>query len=1254
MKQFILRAVTATLTAWILLAAIPGLAQIANTTLTGTVRDPSGAILPGVTVTAVQTDTNQTFKTTTNASGEYNFAKISPGHYTITVDSPNFASQSKLGNLIVGQPASVDFTMSVQVVTQTVNVSAETVSMNTTDATLGNAINGERIRVLPMLDRNVPSLLSLQPGVLYLGNQVDTASDNRTGSVNGVRSDQSDITMDGVDDNGYVNGYAFQGVLRETLDSIDEFRVTTQNANADQGRSAGAQVNLLTKTGTNQIHGTLYEYNRNTLTAANDWFNKQAQLASGEPNVPGKFIRNTFGVAVGGRIIKDKLFWFGNYEGQRTAENQQITQTVPTASFKAGDVQYLSNNQPVTLTPAQIAGMDPNCSGNGTCPWGPGDDPNILSLFNTFYPTANGTSQGDGLNLGSYSFSSPDPASLNTSIARFDYIPNNKHRLFVRGNLQKDVSHGPLNFPGQPPSYVIEDNSKGIAGGDTWMLTNNLINDLRYGYVRRGYGNTGIGQGEYTVLRFMAQPVSETRSTIVSVPVHNVVDNMTWTHGNHTVSYGVNYRLITNNNSTDDFSYGSGNTNEYWLGPNGGQIAGTGSSLDPGAFGHPAVDSGFANSYDIAIALLTGLVPQTTNQYNFQVSKNGQFGTALPAGAFVKRSYREHQFEYYLQDQWRVQPNLTVTLGLRHLIQQTPFEVNGQQVGPTIDMHQWFKTRYEQAALGNTVEPDISFAPNGQARGLPAYWPMHWKDIAPRIAINYAPDAKTSIRAGFGIFYFNYGMGIVDTFNSLGSYGLSTSITNPANQYTVDTAPRFTGIHDVPPLQGVNVPNQIPYPYTPPNNVNTGFAITWGIDNRIQTPYMEAMNLSFQRELPRGFTVEVDYVGQLGRHLLQQLDLAEPTDLVDPKSGTDYYTAARLLSQAVDQGQTNVAPIPYWEHLFPFLATGGQSATQNIYSNIWIYNRGNETGALANLDVYCQYFLGCGPNVDANGNPQPRYYQRQFSSLYVWSSIGSSSYNAGQVTVRRIASNGFQFDLSYTLSNSIDMGSDTERQGELNSAGSFSEIINSFHPEYNRAVSDFNTRNLFTGDAIDQLPFGRGRQFASNAGTFLNALIGNWTISAIDRWSSGLPFGVINPQWATNWQIESWGVNTAPVKLHKHRLPDGSPEVFADPTAINNGVAKGTPIRLAYAGEAGQRNAFRGDGYFDIDTAVAKVWQLPKGESIRFDWEVFNATNSVRFDDSPVSSFGGLNTQMTSGTFGVYSSLLTLSRKQQFSLRYSF
>ncbi len=171
------------------------------------------------------------------------------------------------------------------------------------------------------------------------------ANDPRSGAVNGGRSDQGNIVVDGLDDNDQVNGYAFTGVLRETQDSVEEFRVTTGLSGADQGRSSGAQISMVTKSGTNSYHGAVYWYNRPTLTVANDWFNKEAQLNSGEANTPPKLIRNNFGVAVGGPILKDKLFFFGNYEGQRQAENQIVTRTAPTASYQQGIVSYLSNGQ---------------------------------------------------------------------------------------------------------------------------------------------------------------------------------------------------------------------------------------------------------------------------------------------------------------------------------------------------------------------------------------------------------------------------------------------------------------------------------------------------------------------------------------------------------------------------------------------------------------------------------------------------------------------------------------------------------------------------------------------------------------------------------------------------------------------------------------------------------------------------------------------------------------------------------------------
>ena len=277
-----------------------------------------------------------------DAKGQYEFVQLAPGTYEITAKATGFGDQVKVAQLLVSQPATVVFVLSVRAQAEMVNVSAATQTLNTTDATIGNSVNNMTIEALPMEGRNVPDLLSLQPGVLYLGRQIDQTIDSRSGAVSGARSDQTNVTLDGVDDNDQTNGFAFTGVLRSTIDSVEEFRVTTTSANADAGRNSGAQVVLVTKSGTNQLHGGLYEYNRNTVAVANDWFNKQAELSEGLPNKPGELIRNTFGGTIGGAIKKNRLFFFLNYEGQRTAENQQETLTVPTASLRAGNVSYIS------------------------------------------------------------------------------------------------------------------------------------------------------------------------------------------------------------------------------------------------------------------------------------------------------------------------------------------------------------------------------------------------------------------------------------------------------------------------------------------------------------------------------------------------------------------------------------------------------------------------------------------------------------------------------------------------------------------------------------------------------------------------------------------------------------------------------------------------------------------------------------------------------------------------------------------------
>ncbi|HUN85272.1 MAG TPA: hypothetical protein VMU48_12890, partial [Terracidiphilus sp.] len=299
--------------------------------------------------------------------------------------------------------------------------------------------------------------------------------------------------------------------------------------------------------------------------------------------------------------------------------------------------------------------------------------------------------------------------------------------------------------------------------------------------------------------------------------------------------------------------------------------------------------------------------------------------------------------------------------------------------------------------------------------------------------------------------------------------------------------------------------------------------------------------------------------------------------------------------------------------------------------------------ALADLDFFCVYLS------DAQcANYQSKFWQDQFSSLYALSSIGMSYYNAGQFTLRHPMSHGLMMDFSYTLSKSIDMGSDAERDTEFTGEYSFSDIINTWKPYLNRGLSDFDTHHLITADAVYQLPFGRGRMLLGGANTLLDALVGGWQLSGINRWSSGLPFSVFEPGWTTDWQIESYGVVTGSLKVGKHLDANGNPQYFGNPDAINAGVATGGPIRLPYPGETGERNNFRGDGLFDVDSGLDKTWKIKEYGALKFAWEVYNVTNAVRFD--PASIDNGL----TDGSLGIASRLLNQPRRMQFSLRYDF
>ena len=1223
-----------------IVCALSALAQTGTTSVRGVVSDPSGAALSKASITITNNVTHVSQTRQAGKSGEYTFVDLQPAAYTITASASGFSTVQKDTELLVSQPATVNFSLSVGSAVETIEVKTSD-TLNFSDATIGNAVSNAEIQTIPIEARNIPDLLSLQQGVLFFQNNnsasnPNATTDSRQGAVAGSRSDQGNITLDGIDDNDQTNGYAFTGVLRATIDSTEEFRVTTASSNADAGRSSGAQVTLITKAGTNQLHGSAYEYWRNRYFAANDWFNKKAQAASLAANKPPQLTRNTFGGTIGGPIKKDKLFFFFNYEGVRARESQAVTQEVPTDSYRAGNILYKDTAGNIqTLTPAQIATLDAPCTANGVCPNGPGPNAAVLAYF-ALLPHANGVSLGDGLNEGSYQFSSPSPYTHNTSILKFDYQPGSRHRIFVRGNLQKDVISGTGQFIGSPPSSATEDNTKGIAAGDTWTIRPSLVNDLRYGYTRQGVGTSGLGVGSYTDIRFIASPTAETRNSIRIVPINNISDTLNYTRGTHSIQVGGTWRLVHNNSITDANSYNVGSTNPQGLTTKG--------LPDPSTLGNGInlVSSSFSSNYLNAYGNLVGAESSLTQNLNYQVQAGGGTATLLANGTPVARYFVNNEFEYYLQDQWRATPRLTLTYGIRHSILQVPYESRGQSAAPTIDTHAFFQRRAAAAAVGQVYEPAISFAPNGPVYGKPGYWAKDKLDIAPRFAVAYAINSKTSIRAGAGMYYDHFGQGVINGFNQKGSFGLASSIPSQLGKLTSENAPRFVNRNTLPAIPVTAPTTTQVFPYTLPV---TTFGINAGIDNKIKTPYSEVYNLSVQRSLPGGFTLEADYVGRFGRRLVQQLDLATPVNLLDPKSGTTYFQAAAQLSALVDAqgGKGTVPAIPYFENLFPQLATSTASATQNIYAKEFVpYRRVlGESTALADLDFYCSYT--CPANA-----PQNRFFQGQFSSLYVQSTIGSSSYNAGQFVLRHPLSHGFQGDLSYTLGNSIDMGSDTERDN-FALGGLSSVITNAFNPEQSRGVSDFDTRHLITFVGSYTLPFGHGRAFGGNANKLTDLAIGGWRLGNITRWTSGLPFSLSEGGYTTDWEYGSYGVKvgsfSAGTSANATRTPNAFPQGL--PAQLNASIVSGAPLeRIPYPGEAGQRNNFRRDGNFGMDASLTKPFHFTEHQVAQFAWEVFNVTNSVRFNS--------LTTNLTSTTLGNYSSTLTTSRRMQFSLRYDF
>jgi hypothetical protein len=408
--------------------------------------------------------------------------------------------------------------------------------------------------------------------------------------------------------------------------------------------------------------------------------------------------------------------------------------------------------------------------------------------------------------------------------------------------------------------------------------------------------------------------------------------------------------------------------------------------------------------------------------------------------------------------------------------------------------------------------------------------------------------------------------------------------------------------------------------------------------------------------------------------LLQEEDLAMPLDIVDPTSKMDYFAAATMLTKATVAGTdiSQVGPIPFWQNVWPaaagqpgFGAGGGAgcapnagglpsssfTATQAMY-DLYSCFAFNETSALFYADLP-QGFNGndCAPACSTlSGSYGPYHvWDDQFSSLYGWRSIGNSNYHSLQLTLRKAMSSGLQFDVNYTFSKSIDIGSNAERINQFEGSGFASQVINSWSPGQLRSVSDFDMRHQINSNWVYELPVGRGRQFGGGMGKFTDAVVGGWGLSGIFHWTSGLPFTMgSGAGWSTNWELQGSAVEIAnPGKVGVHRQANGPPTMWQDVSTSGQAY---TAFRSPYPGESGQRNALRGPGYLELDAGLNKSWKLTESQSVKFAWEAFNVTNTPRFDAAQAA----FQFSLVSGNFGAYTNTLSVPRVMQFSLRYEF
>ena len=1185
--------IAAILTVFCVLVALPTPAGAQNVaSITGVVSDQTGAVIPGVQVTLENPETGVAYKTTTNDSGSYTLNEVKPGPgYRI-----QFAREGFKAVIVSGIYMNVDNTrvqnaqLNLGVTVETVEVSAanQNVTLDTTDATVGNNFQVQVLNDMPVQDRSNPSALFVaQPGVTL------------DGAVTGSRTDQNRVTVDGLDVNDMATGQFGAIVARAPVDSVQEFRGVSAGFLSDAAGGGGGQYELVTKSGTNSFHGALVEYHRDTALEANDWFNNN----SGVPRPP--LIRNQFGGNIGGPILKNKLFFFFDYNGRRDTLSNLVEHTVPLDSFRNGTLSYInSSNNIETLSAAQVAGFDPQHVGFNS---------SLLALFSSRYPHANDFSgaYGDLVNTAGFRFNAPFPYKEDDYVQRVDYNLNDKMKLWGKGNfVRTNGTQDAIHFPGDPETYPFIDQSYTWVVGHIWTINNRMVNNASYGEVYENYnfpnsynptGATqfqdmgGNGSGGSIITGPYGSAINA-QGRIYPIPV--IRDEFSWDKGNHGFRFGGTFKYIT----PRDYTILNYNTPSIGL---GGYVPSLDSSFRPSDICPDTSNTcGYAPGlYDSAFALALAPYTAVSSTFNYDAQ-----GNPLPQGSGSRHTYRYYETELYFGDTWKIRPKLTLSYGIRWINYSVPYDTHGLESVQNYDFNTYFNARVAQSAAsesGNSVVPFIAYSLGGKANHAPGYFKPQYLNFAPRLAVAYSFNPKTVFNAGIGLLYDQTVVNAVQYQQSQYSYLFQASATEPLGDpssvsNTLLTDARFTGL-DSPPAPPT--PPTITKPFLPfvdstgtPFGLANGGAFNEIIDPKLKTPYSIQLNFGFEHEIPGGFILKASYVGRLGRRLLAQADSNQLIDFKDPTSGQMMGDAFAGLTQQVRSGAA-ITPQPWYENQLPQLGSPGQNTAILAGSFLSTYiGRGD----FADFTQILSAIGLLAPNVGMGS---------QFSENTFYTNKGSSNYHGLLTTLHKNAGHGLQFDLHYTWSHSIDNVSIIANQVAFGGYGFVCDVL---RPRECRGNSDFDVTHYFNGNFIYDLPFGRGKALAGGAARWLDEVIGGWSVSGLPSWHSGNAYFAASNAFVAGYANDAPAILAGPISdLHLH-LNGGKGQAlyaFANPSQANADFVG--PIGF----NIGSRNNLRGPSYFDMDMGLGKAFPLgTERVALKFRADAFNVFNHPNFD----------------------------------------